>query len=188
MLILSELTRFARMATWQDNIKRLLDVKRAERFVSERSERAKNYDLVFYEYLTNVAKALRATDFKFRDDHRAGQPWRTDVKYVYVNQLYHRSEPNGVPATYRMATTNPAGQPCFLSPGYFGYQTRSPLYVHTTGEVHLLGQSSGRTITEMDGKVLERGLVLSVITWDNDIETCYALPMEVFVSTMLEQN
>jgi hypothetical protein len=40
----------------------------------------------------------------------------------------------------------------------------------------------------MDGKVLERGLVLSVITWDNDIETCYALPMEVFVSTMLERN
>ena len=195
---------------WNANIERLKAIK-AQNLpnagTSWRDQRS-HEDPLFWDYLTKLANALRTTTadekYHFIDDHRIrlldeDQISPTDLekaseslesiivcRRMFDNGTYKKS----MDEKYHYGPCHPLA---WIFPGPYTWsecQCKNPLYIED-GRVHLTTCATGINLEKSDQSRLAQGEVIvqraeHPVLGYTDIEETYALPVDLFVKSVLD--
>lgn len=157
-------------------------------------------DPLLWESLTNVAKALESSGYRYIDDHCSyfgkEDEYKTDqLEHVVICQRYRA---NGYLETStkrkHYGEKHPVGWAFpgpFMSPtnNWWSSQCKNPLYVDELGRPHLTTYATGPTLNKGDFEILRKGEVAE--QYDNYMGTTeknFVLPTTVFIRTLLREQ
>ena len=178
------------MISWKNNIQHLRDIKTS--------------NPIFWDCLVNLATVLKESNFEYINDHNlslvSSEPSEEELDDA-------TSRLNTVVICQKMVSDN---EPCkmkhklsygssygMIFPGpYVGarYQCKNPLFLRDDGRIHLSIYATGLDLHQNDQDVLAAGEIViqkhrqEYTSLNSEIiEMNFALPVNMFVNTLLEE-